>query len=321
MVLNFSDCSQFGIHSPAARYTMVFWYLLVLCTSLIGDTTILIATTKNVFRLHEATVMVIKHLAVCDLIMATFFVFPCIVSLVADGWVLGAPICYVSAHFCYYGITIGCSLVATMTTSKYILLQFPLRGGVWLREHILKVCVGLWVFCFYTPISLLAIGPTDISFDYRTYNCMYGFHSPIWTLAKPFYAVLGGALPNLIIVVTTVLMLRTARKAARESLKWKGVITVFLTVVVYMLAYAPFTLFHIMEPLLKTNPDDPSNFDRYFFRVAWPFVSLNITSNFFIYSLTVDSFKVFLKRMVLGKGSSRSFSVTSQGRKTFNFTH
>ena len=296
---------------------MAGWYILILCSSLLGDTTILVASIKyKAFELPKIVVTIIQHLAVCDLTMALFYLLPSIVSLIANGWVLGSTLCYINIYVCYYGITVGSFLIATITTSKYLLLRYPLRGGIWFKRNAQKICVGVWLFCLYTPISFFWTGRSDVSFDFRTYSCMYGFSSPAWKILNPCLAVLGGALPNTTIVVTTILLLKKARKAAKGNLRWQGIATVLLTVVVYMSGFTLFTLYHMLEPFLEKNPSMPTSFDAHFFKIAWVFLSFNITGNFFVYSFTVESFQNFLKTKILkSKVASEPVpTATSQGK-------
>ena len=293
---NYSDFDQFGIKSILERYIWLTWYIFIFLLSLIGDSTILLAFVKyNTFELPEMVVRSIKNIAVCDLLLALSYVFPCIVSLIGNGWVMGPALCYLNLYLCYYGITVSCLLVATMTTTKYFLLKFPLRSGVWFEKHGGKLCAGVWLFALYTPLGFLLVDKDDVSFDYRTYNCMYGFSAPAWKHLKPFFAVLGGVLPNMVMITTTLLLLLRASKTSRGDLRLQGVLTVLLTAFVYSLANAPFIIYHVIESVVPKNTAKPTLFHRYFLRIAWVIVCCNIVGNFFVYSLSVQSFRKFWK--------------------------
>ena len=294
---DYSNYTKYGIKSEAERYTLAGWYLFILCSSLLGDTTILVASLQyKAFQLPKIVVRCVQHMAVCDLFLSLVYVLPCFVSLIANKWVLGSVLCYVTFLACYYGITISGFLVATMTTTKYLLLKYPFTCGPWLRRHGHKICVGIWMFAFFSPIlSLILVLKEDVYFDYRTYHCMQGFSSPAWRYLKPLFAVLGGVLPNVIIVSTTILLLIKAKRVARGDTRWQGIVTVVLTVVAYSLAMVPFTIYHMIDPMMKQDPSEPDIFHTYFFRVAWAVLGYNITANFFVYSMSVTSFRDFLK--------------------------
>jgi hypothetical protein len=92
-------------------------------------------------------------------------------------------------------------------------------------------------------------------------------------------------------IVTSILILITARRAAsrqRESVKWQGITIVVLTVVVLLVSYLPHNVFIVSSHFgLKHS----STVKRILYRLTY----LNIMANFFIYSLTVPSFREFLK--------------------------
>ena len=295
-VYNYSDFDQFGIRSTLERCIWVTWYTFIFLLSLIGDSTILLASVKyNTFELPEMVVRSIKNIAVCDLLLALSYVFPCIISLIGNGWVMGPLLCYLNLYLCYYGITVSCLLVATMTTTKYFLLKFPLRSGIWFERHGGKLCAGVWMFALYTPLVFLIVDKDDVMFDYRTYNCMYGFSAPAWKYLKPFLAILGGVLPNMVMIITSLSLLVRAKKRCRGEVRLQGVLTVLLTALVYSLANAPFTIYHVIARFISKTSAQPSFFHRYFLRIAWAIVCCNIVSNFFVYSLSVQSFRKFWK--------------------------
>ena len=92
LMLNQSACNStlYGVETAAERYSWLGWLTFVLFTSLIGDTTILIASIKyNAFKLHDCMVVFIQHIAVGDLLITLFGVVPMIVVLIAKKWVFG----------------------------------------------------------------------------------------------------------------------------------------------------------------------------------------------------------------------------------------
>ena len=292
---DYSDYVQFGIKSKAGRYALVGWYMFILLSSLLGDTTILVASIKyKAFKLQRCVVTIIQHIAVCDLLLVVSYILPCIVSLIANSWILGPAMCYVNLYVSYYAITVCPFLIATMTTSKILLVKYPLRAGFWLKRNIQRVCTSVCILSLFGTLAFLFIDRGDVSFDFRTYNCMYGFSSGTWKSFQPVCALLLGITPNATIIVTTIMLLVKAKQIVKGNLRWQGIITVLLTASVYCFSFILFTVYHIIEPIMKENLPERDPFHTYFFRVAWIFLSFNIIANFFIYSLAVDSFKGFL---------------------------
>ena len=92
----------------------------------------------------------------------------------------------------------------------------------------------------------------------------------------------------------SVALLIIAKKSAsrfRDSLKWEGVATIDVTVVAYVFTNMPYNLesfhFSLKSLSLYQSPQ--------MFRFAVHLLTLNIMSNFFIYCLTIRSFREFLK--------------------------
>ena len=104
-------------------------------------------------------------------------------------------------------------------------------------------------------------------------------------------------IPGVTVVVSTVLILREARKVVRrtqENLRWQGITTVVLTASVNVVAFLPGTFYYMAEPFVDKDPDKPAMFHVRYYRFAAGINRINILSNFFIYSLTVTSFRRFL---------------------------
>ena len=97
-----------------------------------------------------------------------------------------------------------------------------------------------------------------------------------------------------ILIVTSVLLLIVASRAASrhgETLRWEGVITILLTAGVLLISYLPKSVIIVTMQLGVEYSNTTS-------RVSHHLTSLNIMANFFVYSLTVQSFRNFLKTML-----------------------
>ena len=289
-----------AIKDDAERYILISWSTIVLFASLIGDTVILIETIKyKAIRQHKLIVSVIQHLAVCDLLLTVFRVFPENLALITDHWILGELLCHLNNNIGYIcgGVTV--LLTCCLTTLKLVILKRPLRAGTWTTKLGHKICAAMWLLalCQYTPTLVLMM--TDIRetlhFSYREYNCNYDHYSasaPTWYLVYGFITfLLGGILSYTTMLVTSTLILVTARRSAlrqRESVRWKGITTVVLTVVVLLVSFLPTNVVLVSS---KIGVKYSSTLWRTISKLSY----LNIMANFFIYSLTVPSFREFLK--------------------------
>ena len=280
----------------------------IVISSLIGDSTILIASIKyRAFKLHKFTVTFIQHIAVSDFILAITYVVPSFASLVADGWALGGPLCFLQPYPVWLCCQGSMFLICGMTTCKILQIKYPLRARSWTKRMAHKICAGCWILALYYPICFLIIDPDDAAFDFRVYFCNPIFSSPKWKLLLPISFVVIGVLPNIIIMFTTAYLLFQARQSTRNrvktgagktKLKWQGIITVVLTATVYIVSYLPVTIYFIAANFVKMNPAELGWFHLDYHRVAVSLTHTNIMANFFVYSLTVDSFRDYLQKTI-----------------------
>ena len=104
-------------------------------------------------------------------------------------------------------------------------------------------------------------------------------------------------LPNCLVVVTTVYLLVIAKQVARrggDSLKWQGIMTTTLTATVYCISILPYVVYCVRESIVTAEDKSARFFHGAFRRMALSFLYLNTISNFYIYGLSVDSFRDFV---------------------------
>lgn len=77
---------ELKLHHLWERGVWISYLLIVLISSLIGDTIILSAVRHNAIKLNGCLVGVMEQIAVCDLIQALTLVLPTTVSLLANRW-------------------------------------------------------------------------------------------------------------------------------------------------------------------------------------------------------------------------------------------
>ena len=294
----------YAIRDDEERSLLILWNFIVVMSSLIGDSIILIATINyKAIKLHKLIVTVMQHMAVCDLIQTVFNVSPRTLALISDRWVVGELLCHVQENVSWVSIFVTVSLTCVMTTLKLITVKYPLRTRAWSTRLGHKICSSVWllVLGWYTPalvVSLLYIRDT-IHFSYIDYTCDYDYFSPsvptwyIWYFLISLVVV--GFLSCTTLLVTSVLLLIVASRAASrhgETLRWEGVITVLLTVGVFFISYLP------NDVRIVTDFWGIIKYSNTSIRVMIHLTNLNIVANFFVYALTVRSFRHFLKNKI-----------------------
>ena len=117
----------------------------------------------------------------------------------------------------------------------------------------------------------------------------------------PIASFLVSVVPNMIIVATSVPTLKylaDAGKSARRvggSVPWQGNLTVALTAVVYFISTLPYIVYQITLSCMK----DPSElFIIFFYRLSSFLLMINVVANFYIYVLTIRSFRQFLVSII-----------------------
>ena len=222
--------------------------MFVILSSFTGDSTILIASIKyNAFRLHRVIVVIIQHIAVCDLLVTITYVIPICISAIARDWVLGNFICYLVTYTTYYYNAVGVLLISVMTTFKLLLLKYPLRVGTTSSNKGHVLCVSCWIVVVLS-VAILLIDWRDVYFSRETYKCTYGFSSDIWRFLRPLIAFIFILAPTCLVVATSVYILVKAKQVARrgrESLKWQGIMTTVLTATVFCVSILPYFVYRV----------------------------------------------------------------------------
>ena len=309
---------KYGIESDAVRYTWAGYFLFILTSSLIGDTAILIASIKyRAFKLHGVIVVIIQHIAVCDLMVSLTDVLSKLVSLLANRWATGTLLCYLSTYAKFYFVPAGTLLICTMTTCKVLLLKFPCRFGMTTVKQAHLICAACWMVTLLNPIAILIADGNDVYFSYRNYQCDHGYSTKNRYWLRPCLAAIFGFLPTCLVVATTAILLIIAKRFAnrgRANLKWQGITTILLTAAVYCISVLPLVAGRVAESIVKVEDKSQSFLHMVFYRLALSFIFLNTISNFFIYSLTLPSFRKFIrKRMHLPIPHFSSTTSTSHG--------
>ena len=202
-----------GESDDTERYLWAGWLTFVVVSSLLGDSLILIASIKyKAFNLHKTIVTIIQHMAVSDLLNTVGSVAPAVLSAIYN---TGSPnrfIDYWRFITVYYTTTCSSLFISTLALGKLLLLKYPFRQRSLTKKHAHKICAGIWVVCVFIPVQQLAIGKDEVIFDYRTYLSSYSYTAPLWKILIPVNVLFFLIAPEITVVVSTVLILKEAKK-------------------------------------------------------------------------------------------------------------
>jgi hypothetical protein len=123
-------------------------------------------------------------------------------------------------------------------------------------------------------------------------------------------------IPTCHVVATTICVLVLARQVARrrrESLKRQGIMATVLIAAAFCLSIMPYGVYRFGESFFDKDDKSKKIFHTTYLKIADAFLLINTISNFYIYSLTVQSFRNFLWSIIntpcqfaTGMGASRN---------------
>ena len=295
----YSNKTLFGLKNDASRYAWVGYDLMLLLSTTIGNIIVLIASIKyKAFKLQKSIMIITQHVAISDILWMFTYQVPQSLALVAEEWVLGDTMCSTVPHVMNYCGIVSMYLICTMTTCKAITLKFPLRSRARSTKSAHKLCAIAWALALNLPVTqvlLKIVGEGYTTFSYIRYECVYVSHH--W-----LYLVMCGIslmIPNIMVVAATTYLLYKASKAARRSrntVRWQGIMTTLLVAGVYCLSILPNGVLVLKELILDEH--NPAQGSATEYRLADWVLLLNPFSNFYIYILTVRSFRNFLRSRV-----------------------
>ena len=76
--------------NDGGKFVLMLYLLTVFLASLIGDTLIIVASTRSgAIKLNKFIVAIMQHIAACDILLSITFVLPTIVSLSTNHLIFG----------------------------------------------------------------------------------------------------------------------------------------------------------------------------------------------------------------------------------------
>ena len=167
-----TDSPEFGIQNDGERMLLAAYNISILIASLLGDTLIVIATTKyKAIKLHRVHVVIIQHLAVADLLISILSIFPGIVAIITEGWFLGEFLCRLQFLGIWF-FAVVLALTCCLTTSKLMTVKLPFYCRMWSARNAHFVCLSIWVLSLLNLVgTFLSFGlNNDLLFTYLSQN-------------------------------------------------------------------------------------------------------------------------------------------------------
>ena len=294
MRIQYDNYTEYGLHSKTDRDILIGYHCLIIISSIIGDTLILVGSLfYNAIKLHKIIVVFIQYIAVADLMFSLFRVIPGAISLAANRWILGHIFCSVGYFVTITFGVIEILLICALSVSKFLIIKFPFRAVSFSKKATHVTVIAAWiVIAIFAGLSVKH--NKMIYFSYMSYNCDHFLDFQKDPFFRIVSIILGmvGLVATVLMWVSSVMLLVIAQKVSRRMqgvIRWQGINTVVLTVVMFTISTVPVALSFIL-----TKKYLPRSFNRFTVFIVY----LNIISNFYIYTVFIGSFREFLKSII-----------------------
>ena len=280
------------------RYIVLTYCIFVFISALIGDVIILLATTRyRAIKLHPLIITQIQHIAVCDLTLSFVEVLPRIVHVIARRvFIGGSDLNNWRVYVQMYLYSVALYQMCALTTSKLVIVRNPTRAKHWKQRQGNIVCAIVWVGCLVIPLLMVLVDMNIIKINQTVHETKIAnnIKFPVHSFFLP--AIVGVFIPCVVLIISTILILVVlvrGRDSARKSggkVRWQGIVTVLTAAIVFCVSNLPYVIWIGIIYLPQFKGQIPTRFTK----IALALPLLNVMANFYIYCLTVPSFRRFL---------------------------
>ena len=285
-----------------------FWtaYNLTICLfSFIGNTVILIVTTKNTsFKLHRVIVVILQHLAVNNLLFSVFkVVIPELTRDTSDHVILGDILCFIQDHVNWIYCPLAGSLTCALLVAKLLMIRSPLRPRNWSSRCAHSVCALVWVFVIYLCVQSGPVFSNSACANQHT-----KLPKVVWREKSDFIQSVCFVVLASTMILTSVLIPFKVRRRTEHQLRWQSLLGVTLLTTTYLLSFLPW---------FTDNVTRHSDYSPPLLHAIKYLRNMNVIS-IIIYCLLEKSFREFLKvklRTLTSYVGRRRFSGLSGSRE------
>ena len=280
-----------------ARVLYALWYLCIIILGLVGNFIIIIASVRfKGIRLDKISVMLIRHIAVADVMHIILVVIPAETSIICNRWVFGDTFCKIQTYLLPIFFSTSMFLLCGLNINKLVCLMDPLRSknrssrtgryigaSFWLQVIISMTIVHLSTFSFKK---------WDYHYSSTVFHC-----SGTYLDAGSFYEILTAVsllVPSVVIIITTACLLCFVHQI--NGLQKQSVQTLVLVSTVFCISFIPFGITTAL--VASGNPLKSFGINlAVYLRITTMLGNLNVGVNAIIYFMTINSFNKFVKNL------------------------
>ncbi|XP_063694102.1 galanin receptor 2b-like [Bolinopsis microptera] len=176
--LNLTSSIQLQV---AASYTESVFYAIFLAVGnlvgLFGNVLVIAATIgqqANHFKLDQGTIILLRHLAISDVLFTLLYPVPIMVVYIARSWVFGAEVCYLIGLIISLPATANMNFILVMSLYRYVRCRFPLKVTQITPFMATIGCLIMWALSCIFPVYTLAV-KLRIVFNVKLASCSFTF--------------------------------------------------------------------------------------------------------------------------------------------------
>ena len=284
------------------RVLYTLWYLSITILGLLGNCIILTASVGfKAITLDKVSVMLIRHIAVADVLHILLVVIPAAVSIIRDGWVLGDTFCQIQTYLTPIFFSTSIFLLCGLNINKLVCLLNPLRSRSRSSRTGCKIGAAFWLqVVIAMAIVHLSAFACNKEWDYH-YSAAVFHCTGTYVDSQSFYEILTAVsllVPCFVVLVTTVCLFCFVHKV--YGVQKQSVQTLVLVSTIFIISFFPFGV----ATAMVASGDPLKSFGIHFvvyLRIATSLANLNTGVNALIYYFTIKSFSDFVKNQLLKK--------------------
>ena len=278
------------------RVIYILWYMALIISGFFGNFLIITASVKfRAIRLDSVSEMLIRHIAVADVLHILLVVVPGVTSIISDKWIFGDVCCRIQSYLLPIFFSTSMYLLCGLNINKLMCLMNPLECRN--RSSRTGCFIGT---LFWLNVILSLVLVHLITFSLKTWDYQYSpavFHcTGTYLDAGNFYEIMTSVavlVPCLVILITTICLLCFVHKV--KGLQRQSVQTLVLVSGVFCLSFIPFG---VTTALVAVGDSEAWSYGFNFaiyLRVSTALANLNAGVNALIYYLTIKSFSEFVR--------------------------
>ena len=306
--------------NPSERHILLLYTSLAALFSLLGNTFVIYATsqynnnTTRQFGMAKPTILMIRQLAISDLLFCFLIIVPHACTLFYSSWVLGDTVCHVMIYCHNIPAISTVSFIFAISLHRYMRCHNPVRERLFSVRGVgssLLLAAFIWTWSSVKTILKLVLG---VETTVNEIGNQDGVHCLIKNHVRQHHTILSWInvvqtdLPMILTIGLNIKLLHFARKKFR-SLPNNNKNAILTTASICMVLLASHTVREVMEILHHVFGFKPSLMVK---KLSTCLYYLNAFCNFIVYIMVNKGFRTFAKEVVVKKKQQISVKLSSR---------